>query len=106
MLGRSPSLDRPDGAPAHPGYDAQSKFGAGVLYDDGVAFAYTHTPENVAPYWNTTQAANKPSEHNIGNMPVRIVVAQLASQTQARNLKTLMSQTIQLRPGNQSLGGT
>jgi hypothetical protein len=106
MLGRNPSVDRADGAPAHPGYDAQTKFGAGILYDDGVAFAYVHAQERKAPYWTTLHASNKESEHNIGNMPVRIVVAQLANQTQARNLKTLVSQRITLRPGSQSLGGT
>jgi hypothetical protein len=99
VLGRSNQLDRSTGALDRPGYDHIGKFGAGALYGDIVAFAYTDAPQN-------SKVSNKESEHFIGNMPVRIVIAQLAGQTQPRNLKTLVSQRIVLRPGNQSLGGT
>jgi hypothetical protein len=105
VLGRSPNRDRATGAADRPGYDAQTKFGAGVLYDDGVAFAYTRTPLSRFG-WMTLWASNKPSEHNIGNTLPRIVVAQLAGQTQPHNLKKLLSRPINLRPGNQSIGGT
>lgn len=105
MLGRNQKSDRSTGAPDHPGYDRIDKFGALNLYDDGVAFAYTHVIEARPPYWSTLRASNKDSERFTGNLPIRIVVAQLASQTQARNLKTLVSQPLVLRPGNQSLGG-
>lgn len=108
--------DLAGGAPRKIGYDAQTKYGAGVLYDDGVAFPYVHTPEAGTaqplresprwPGWATLRASNKDSEHFTGNIPVRIVVAQLAGQTQPNNLKNLMSRRLLLRPGNQSLGGT
>lgn len=121
MLGRRMDIDLAGGAPRKIGYDAQTKFGAGALYDDGVAFAYMHTPEEgSAPSlreveqdgppnyfrWRTLRASNKASEHNTGNIPVRIVVAQLAGQTQPNNLKNLLSKPLLLSPGSQSLGRT
>lgn len=116
MLGRNMDRDLAGGAPRKIGYDPQTKFGAGVLYDDGVGFAYTHTPDaGVAqplradprwPGWATLRASNKDSEHNIGNIPVRIVVAQLGKQTQPSNLRNLLSKQLLLSPGSQSLGGT
>lgn len=99
MLGRNAMRDRPTGAADRPGYDLQYAMGAGVLYDDDVAAAYTNAPMNL-------HASNKPSEHNIANMLPRIVVAQLAPQTQNKQLKKTISRTITLRPGNQSIGGT
>lgn len=115
MLGRRHAMDMAPGAKGTIGYDAQTKFGAGILYDDGVAFAYVHTPEEgTAPRlaeggsrrWRTLRASNKDSERFTGNTPVRIVVAQLAPQTQPRNLMNLVSKNLVLRPGNQSIGGT
>jgi len=106
VIGRSRDADMATGAPGRPGYDAQTKFAAGALYDDGVAFPWTHVPQETRPaFWHNSKVSNKTSEHNIGNMPVRIVVAQLAPPTQARNLKNLISRPLVLRPGNQSLGG-
>lgn len=116
MLGRRYAMDLAAGARGKIGYDPQTKFGAGALYDDGVAFAYTHTPEEGmapalrAPHaslrWATTRASNKDSEHNTGNIPVRIVVAQLAGQTQPNNLRNLLSKPLLLSPGSQSIGRT
>lgn len=103
MIGQSHSRDRVTGAADKPGYDPIGKFGAGALYGDTyadvTAFPYTVAPQNL-------HASNKPSEHNISNMLPRIVVAQLAPQVQSRALKKTISRSIQLRPGNQSLGGT
>jgi hypothetical protein len=115
VIGRhAKEIDMPSGAPGRPGYDAQTKFGAGALYDDDVGFAWVHatltrpaiaTARNVR--WNQmSKVSNRVSEHNIFNMPVRIVVAQLAPQTLPSNLKNLVSRRLVLRPGNQSLGGT
>jgi hypothetical protein len=115
VLGRGYTQDQAPGVRGKIGYDAIGKFGAGNLYDDGVAFAYVHTiDEGVAPSlrssprrprWATLQASNKPAEHFTGNIAVRIVVAQLAGQTQPNNLKHLISRSLVLRPGSQSLGG-
>jgi hypothetical protein len=98
LLGQSAQRDRATGAPDKAGYDSQSKYGAGALYGP-MATQYTDTLMNL-------HASNKPSEHNIANMLPRIVVAQLATPTQARAYKKTLSRTITLRPGNQSLGGT
>lgn len=121
MLGRRYTQDLAPGPRLKIGYDAQDKFGAAALYDDGVAFAYVHTPEEgTAPSlrdveqdgpptyfrWRTLRASNRDSEHNIGNIAVRIVVAQLAGQTQPNNLKNLLSKQLLLSPGSQSLGRT
>ncbi len=99
MLGRRHDLDRPGGAADAPGYDRLDKFGAGVLYEPVVKLGFLASPQNL-------HASNKPSEHNTGNIPIRIVVAQLAGQTQPPALKRMISQRLVLRPGNQSLGGT
>jgi hypothetical protein len=98
VLGRVTDKDRATGVPDHAGYDAIGKFGAGALYG-ATALQWSRFPQNL-------QSANKPSEHNIGNIQVRIVVAQLGSQTQARAYKKTLSRRIVLRPGNQSIGGT
>lgn len=89
-----------------PAYDAQGKFGAGTQYRLDVARPYDLTPAAAAPRWATLAASNKPSEHNIYNGARIIPVAQLAGQTAPPNLKRLISYRAQLRPGNQSLGGT
>ena len=99
MLGRSRHADRSTGAPDHPGYDQLDKYGAAVLYKPGVKDAYLAAPQNLT-------ASPKASEHNTGNIPVRIVVAQLAGQTQPPALNRMISRRIVLRPGNQSIGGT
>lgn len=105
MIGRDREMDLATGALKRPGYDAQDKFGAGALYGDAVALSWTN-PTPARPFWGISKVSNKPSEHNIGNMPVRIVVAQLPAQTRPRNLRNLVSRPLRLRPGNQSLGGT
>lgn len=103
MLGQNHNRDRATGSSDRPGYDAIGRFGAGALYGDTygdvTAFPYTVSPQNL-------HASNKPSEHNIANMLPRIVVAQLGAQTQPRAFKKTLSRSIQLRPGNSSLGGT
>jgi hypothetical protein len=106
VIGRQRELDMATGARGRPGYDAQDKFGAGTLYEGEVAQPWTLTPRASRPFWSTSKVSNKPAEHNIGNMPVRIVVAQLPAQTRPRNLNHLVSRRLVLRPGNQSLGGT
>ena len=109
MIGRDRDLDMATGARGRPGYDAQTKFGAGALYDDDVAFAWVHVKpqaRQVRSWIQTSKVSNREAEHNTGNMPVRIVVAQLPGQTRPRNLKNLVSRPLVLRPGNQSLGGT
>ncbi len=114
MIGRHPKeIDMATGAPGRPGYDAQDKFGAGALYDDDVALSYMRVAERPAiatkdnVRWNQmAKVSNRMVEHNLGNMPVRIVVAQLPGQTRPGNLKNLVSRRLVLRPGNQSLGGT
>ena len=110
MIGRhAKEIDMATGAPGRPGYDAQDKFGAGALYDDDVGFAYTHVKPQarlVRSWIQTSKVSNRAAEHNIFNMPVRIVVAQLPTLTRPSNLKNLVSRRIVLRPGNQSLGGT
>lgn len=98
MLGRRHDIDRSPGAADKIGYDPIGKFIAGALYG-ATALQFTRFPQNL-------HASNKPSEHNIGNIPVRIVVAQLAGQTDLRHLKRITSRRIVLRPGNQSLGAT
>jgi hypothetical protein len=106
VIGRHRDVDMATGAPGRPGYDAQTKFGAGALYDDCVAFPWVHAPEETRPaFWHTSKVSNRTAEHNIGNMPVRIVVAQLPPPKSPRNLKNLISRPLVLRPGNQSLGG-
>ncbi len=97
------------GAPGRPGYDAQTKFGAGALYDDDVAFAWVHTKpasRTVRSHIQMSKVTNRAAEVNVFNMPVRIVVAQLPPLTRAGNLKNLVSRPLRLRPGNQSLGGS
>jgi hypothetical protein len=89
-----------------PAYDAQDKFGAATQYLLQVQRPYDLTPRAPRPYWSTTNASNKPSEHNTFNGPRFIPVAQLAAQTSPPNLRNLISYRAQLRPGNQSLGGT
>lgn len=101
MIGRSPVQDL-----KWPAYDAQDKFGAGLQYRLDVARPYDLTPATQPPGWTTLNASNKPSEHNILNGARMIPVAQLAGQTAAPNLRTLISYRVNLRPGNQSLGGT
>ena len=95
MIGRVPDRDRTD----HPGYDGQSKFGAGVLYGRSRMFAYLAVKQNL-------HASNKPSEHNIGNVLPRIVVAQLATPRKSLMTPRILSKPITLVPGNQSLGST
>jgi len=110
VIGRhAKELDMSTGAPGRPGYDAQTKFGAGALYDDDVGFAWVHTKPwspVVRSHIQMSKVSNRASEHNIFNMPVRIVVAQLPTLTRPSNLKNLVSRRLVLRPGNQSLGGT
>jgi len=109
VIGRHPKeIDMATGAPGRPGYDAQTKFGAGALYDDDVGFAWTHVKpqaRTVRSWIQTSKVSNRIAEHNIGNMPVRIVVAQLPRPTRPSNLRNLISRPLILRPGNQSLGG-
>jgi hypothetical protein len=109
VIGRHPKeIDMATGAPGRPGYDAQNKFGAGALYDDDVGFAWVHTKpqaHRVSSWIQMSKVSNRMAEHNTGNMPVRIVVAQLARPTLPSNLKNLVSHRLVLRPGNQSLGG-
>jgi hypothetical protein len=99
LLGRSHARDRSTGAPDQPGYDPLGVDGAGVLYERGVKLKYLEAPQNL-------HASNRPSDTNIANIPVRIVVAQLAPQTIARGYSKTLSRRIVLRPGNQSLVGT
>ena len=99
MIGRRENQDQPTGAPDRPGYDALGLDGAGVLYARMVSRAYREAPQNL-------HASNRLSDTNIANIPVRVVVAQLAPQTTARAYKKTLSRRIVLRPGNQSLGGT
>lgn len=101
MIGRSRAQDQPV-----PAYDPIGRFGAAALYQPAVARPYRTAPWNRVPGWVTLAASNKPSEHNIGNQLRVIQVAQLAGQTQPANLRTLYSNRILLRPGNQSLGST
>lgn len=99
MIGRDHNLDRATGAADRPGYDPLGLDGAGALYGRGVKLKYLEAPQNL-------HASNRPSDTNIANIPVRIVVAQLAPQTQPRGFRKTLSHRIVLRPGNQSLGGT
>ncbi len=99
MIGRVHARDRSTGASDQPGYDPLGRYGAGVLYAAGVKLKHLQAPQNLT-------ASPRPSETNIGNMPVRIVVAQLAPQTQSRLFQKMLSRPVVLRPGNQSLGGT
>lgn len=73
--------------------------GADTLYEPGKFLKYRESPQNL-------HASNRPSDTNISNIQVRVVVAQLAPQTQSRAYKRTLSRRIVLRPGNQSLGGT
>lgn len=94
MIGRNHIQDSP-----WPPLDAQGKFGAGTLYHRVVAWDYQLEPQYL-------RASNKDSEHFIGNLPVRIVVAQLAGQTASTDMPRRISNRAYLRPGNQSIGGT
>jgi hypothetical protein len=80
-----------------PALDAQTKFGAATEYT-------TRGHYRLAPQY--LHASNRPGETFIGNIPVRIVVAQLPGQTTPNNLRQVLSLPVHLRPGNQSLGGT
>lgn len=101
MIGRSAQQDL-----KWPAYDAIGTFGAGTQYGLAVARPYDLAPLAQAPYWATLSSSNKPAEHNIRNGGRYIPVSQLAGQTAPPNLRKLISFRAQLRPGNQSLGGT
>lgn len=101
MIGRSLAQDLP-----RPVLDPQTRFGADSQYARKAAYPYSLTPWEPVPYWATTQASNKPSEHNIQNTSPRLVVAQMAPQTSPPNLRNLISHRAFLNPGNQSLGRT
>ena len=97
MLGRSANQDR--GVPV---LDPRSLMGADVRYGRQLGTAaseYRRAPQ----YLN---ASNKPSEHNISNIPVRIVVVPLSGQPASRQTRRTISRPIRLPGGNQSLGGT
>jgi hypothetical protein len=98
MIGRDHNQDRQTGAADEPGYDDIGAMGAGVLYEPDVKLKFLRAPQNLT-------ASNKPSETNVLNMLPRIVVAQLAPQTQPRQLKKTVSRRIALPRNNQSLGG-
>ena len=99
MLGRDKDQDRAGGDSDQAGFLAVGFTTASPLYERGKFLKYREAPQNLT-------ASPRPSETNISNMPVRVVVAQLAPQTQSRAFKKMLSRPLVLRPGNQSLGGT
>lgn len=95
MIGRSFAQDS-----RWPVLDPRTLFGAQAQYGQLAARPFREVPQNLLPQ------GHAPSEHFIGNMPLRIVVAQLAGQTSAADLNRRISFRAFLKPGNQSIGGT